>query len=239
MDKLCAQNISKRFGAVEVIKNISVNFDPATVTAIVGDNGAGKSTFLKILAGVHAPDAGDVLLGSAKLPWLSPLSHREVGIEMVHQDLALAKNHDIATNLFMGREQTGRFGMLKRKAMREQAKSIIDQLEVKISDMSAPVGKLSGGQQQAVAIARAVLFNPKVLLLDEPTAALAAREVDRVLDLIRQQKKEGRTVILVSHRLNDVFAVSDRVIVLKRGQMFHDDPISSLNLAEVVQRIVS
>jgi ABC-type sugar transport system ATPase subunit len=239
METLRAENISKRFGALEVIKNISIAFEPGTVTAIVGDNGAGKSTFLKILAGVHAPNSGKVFLGAENLPGFSPLLHRSAGIEMVYQDLALAKNHDVITNLFIGREITSCYCMLNRKAMGVSAKTIFQELNVSIPSLSSKVGNFSGGQQQAVAIARALLFNPKVLLLDEPTAALAAREVGRVIDLIRQQKAQGRTVILVSHRLNDVFAVSDRIVVLKHGQLFSDDPVSAVNLSEVVQRIVS
>jgi len=139
----------------------------------------------------------------------------------------------------MAREKRGILGLVDNNAMREQAQVIFDKLQIRIPDLSANVGILSGGQQQAVAIARAILFNPKVLLLDEPTAALAAREVNRVIELMQQQRSEGRIIVLVSHRLNDVFAVSDRIVVLKRGLLFSDNPISDLTLAEVVQRIVS
>jgi ABC-type sugar transport system ATPase subunit len=237
MTTLEAHNITKAFDAVEVLRGISLTFQPGSVTALVGDNGAGKSTFLKILAGVHTPTGGKICLHGAPLERGVTASHREAGIEMVYQDLALAKNHDIVTNLFLGRERDS-FGFLRRREMLSQAKTTLDQLEINLPRLTQKVGTLSGGQQQAVAIARAVLFNPKVLLLDEPTAALAAREVERVIDLIQKQKALGRIIILVSHRLNDVFAVADRIIVLKRGQVFSDDPSTALTLAEVVQRIV-
>ena len=237
MTTLFANEITKSFASVEVLRGISIEFKPGSVTAIVGDNGAGKSTFLKILAGVYAPTRGEILLNGEQLQGGATAAHREAGIEMVYQDLALAKNHDLVTNLFMGRERE-HFGFLRRKEMLAKAEATLAHLEINLPSLSQNVGTLSGGQQQAVAIARAVLFNPKVLLLDEPTAALAAREVARVIDLIKQQKALGRIIILVSHRLNDVFAVADRIVVLKRGAVFSDDPSSALTLPEVVQRIV-
>jgi ABC-type sugar transport system ATPase subunit len=230
--------IKKRFGSVEVLNGISLCFEPGTVTSIVGDNGAGKSTLLKILAGVFRANEGTLRLNGETLDRGSPASHRRAGIEMVYQDLALAKNHDVITNLFLGRELIS-CGVLDRCTMEQEGRSILGQLEINLPRMEQRVGELSGGQQQAVAIARAVLFNPRVLLLDEPTAALAAREVDRVIELVKRQKELGRIIILVSHRLNDVFAVSDRIVVLKRGCVYSDDPKNNLTLTEVVQRIVS
>ena len=239
MSGLLLDNISKSFGSVDVLKSISTAFNAGQVTAIVGDNGAGKSTLLKLMAGIHAPDRGSVALYGKSLIDLSASEHRRCGIEMVYQDFALAKQHDVVTNLFLGRERTHSwFGFLNRRAMREAAQLELDRLGIQIPDLKKPVGLLSGGQQQAVAIARAVLFNPKVLLLDEPTAALAAREVGQVLDLIRQQKQQGRIVILVSHRLNDVFAVADRIVVMKQGSIKNDTPTSDTTLSQVVENIV-
>ena len=239
MSGLVVENISKRFGAVEVLSGVSLAFQPGSVTALVGDNGAGKTTFLKILAGVYSPDAGAVSLNNSNLTNSSAESHRQAGIEMVYQDLALATNQDVLTNLYLGREITSRGGCLNRRQMRLGAQSILAQLGVTLPCLDLPVGKFSGGQQQAIAIARAVMFDPKVLLLDEPTAALAAKEVRNTLNLIRMQKEAGRIVVLVSHRLNDVMDVADRVVVFKHGKVFTDNSSSELSLADIVQRIVS
>ncbi len=239
MNGLTLHHISKSFGSVDVLKQITTHFDAGQVTAIVGDNGAGKSTLLKLMAGIHAPDEGQILLDGEVLSKRCPADHRRRGIDMVYQDLAIAKQHDVVTNLFLGREITRRWGcFLNRAAMRKTAQRELDRLGITIPDLNRPVGVLSGGQQQAVAIARAVLFNPKVLLLDEPTAALAAREVEQVLILIRQQKQQGRVVILVSHRLNDVFAVADRLLVMHQGRIKLDTPSEATTLAQIVEHIV-
>jgi len=230
-------DVSKHFGAQQVLRNVSLAFTPGSVTSLVGDNGAGKSTLLKVLAGTYGADGGHVTLKGAPLTTSSAKAHRKAGIEMVYQDFALAKSHDLATNLFLGREQSV-LGVLRRRAMAAEATRIISELGIEIPNFKRPVGVFSGGQQQAVAIARALLFDPKVLLLDEPTAALAVREVDRVLAFIRAEREKGRIILLVSHRLNDVFAVSDRIVVLKQGQVVSDDPASSLTMADVIERIV-
>ena len=239
MPQLELKNISKRFGGVEVLNGISLGFDAGTVTAIVGDNGAGKSTLLKLIAGIFLPNNGEIIFNNALITNFSALQRRDHGIEMVYQDLALAKQQDIVSNLFIGREKVTAFFFLNRRKMREEAQAKLAELEIRISNLEKKIADLSGGQQQAVAIARALMFNPNVLLLDEPTAALASREVGRVLDLINLQKSQGRAVILVSHRLNDVFAVSDRIIVLKHGIVLSDNPKKELTISEIVERIVS
>ncbi len=239
MNLLELQHVSKHFAHVEVLRDVCLRFEPGTVSAIVGDNGAGKSTLLKILAGIHAPAEGTITFNDSAITNLSADARRARGIEMVYQDLALAAQQDVVTNLFMGREQTSIFGLLKRRSMRRLAQAKMEELGINLPSLQQPVGQLSGGQQQAVAIARALLFSPQVLLLDEPTAALAVREVERVLDLIRQQRAAKRIVILVSHRLNDVLAVSDRIIVLKHGRVAADDPAQSVSLSQVVEKIVS
>lgn len=235
---LLAQGISKSFGSNRVNHDISLRFERGTVTALVGDNGAGKSTFLKILAGVLRPDLGSLSLDDETLPVFSPLLHRAAGVEMVYQDLALAKNHDVVTNIFAGREITNSLGCVDRRSMRAKARQMLQSLGFNLANLDTRVGSLSGGQQQSVAIARALLFNPKVILFDEPTAALGAREVGRVLELIREQKRAGRVVIFVSHRLNDVVEVSDRVVVLKRGAVSSDQPAGGLSVADLVHGIV-
>jgi ABC-type sugar transport system ATPase subunit len=239
MKALRAQNITKSFGGLDVLSDVSLEFLPGTVSAIVGDNGAGKSTFLKILAGIHKPDTGTLHLGSEDITDNSAQENRGAGIEMVYQDLALAKRHDVVTNLFLGRESTNHGGFIARSQMRRRAQGIIEQLGITIPNLDRPVGLLSGGQQQAIAIARAIMFDPAVVILDEPTAALAAREVERTLELIRAQRNARRVIILVSHRLNDVFAVSDRIIVFKHGRVFADDACASTDIFKVVAKIVS
>ncbi|MGE3770979.1 MAG: ATP-binding cassette domain-containing protein [Bdellovibrionales bacterium] len=239
MSLLQLTSIAKSFDGAEVLHNLSLDVGAGSVTAIVGDNGAGKSTLLKVMSGIHAPDHGSVMLAGDDVTGLDAMARRAAGIEMVYQDLALSKQQDVVTNLFMGREMCAGSGFLQRKAMHMAAVGHLQRLGIHIADLKQPIGHLSGGQQQAVAIARAAMFEPKVLLLDEPTAALAAREVDRVLGLIRTQKTAGRAVILVSHRLNDVFAVADRIVVMKQGTILSDDPASSVTLPEIVERIVS
>lgn len=237
---LVLNNICKSFGTVQVLHGISLRFEPGQVTAIVGDNGAGKSTLLKLMAGIYEPDIGTIKLDDTELTKRPAAEHRQRGIEMVYQDLALAKQQDVVENLWLGREVTRTwFGFLDKKTMEQKAGAELDRLGIKIPDLKRQVGLLSGGQQQAVAIARAAMFDPKVLLLDEPTAALAAREVQQVIELIRKEKDQGRIVILVSHRLNDVFAVADRIVVMKQGNILSDVPTSITTLSQIVENIVS
>ncbi len=170
---------------------------------------------------------------------LSVRERRELGIEMVYQELALVKHQDVVHNLFLGREMRSSLGFLRSAQMQSIAKERLEALGVRIPDLTRPAGKLSGGQQQSVAIARALLFSPKVLLLDEPTAALGAREVEQILKLIRLARDEGKAIIFVSHRFNDVFEVADRIIILKHGSVFSDEPAEKSSIPDVVAKIVS
>jgi len=238
MNTLSLNALSKRFGGATVLNKVTLSFLPGSVTAIVGDNGAGKSTLLKTISGAYQPEEGQVFLAGQDLTPLSATERRRTGIEMVYQDLALAPGYDAVTNLFIGRELTDRLGFLERRAMERIAQERLTALGIEIPDIHKPVGTLSGGQQQAISIARALLFDPRVLLLDEPTAALAAREVGRVLELIRGERERNRIVILISHRLNDVFQVADRIVVMKQGGVIFDTPAAETTLAQTVERIV-
>jgi ABC-type sugar transport system ATPase subunit len=238
MNELSLKAIVKTFGATMVLDKISLDFSCGSVTAIVGDNGAGKSTLCKTIAGVYHPEAGTVTLSGERLDRLGPHETRKAGVEMVYQDLALAKQHDVVSNLFFGREQTTRWGFLNRKSMQVASAEVLGRLGITLRSLELPVGLLSGGQQQAVAIARALIFSPKVLIMDEPTAALAAQEIEHIIELIKKLKEHGLVIILISHRLNDVFAVSDRIVTLRGGCVVADNPTSKLSMQDVVSQIV-
>lgn len=238
MSELKLNSVTKAFGATTVLRGITTTFTSGTVTAIVGDNGAGKSTLCKTIAGVYHPDSGEINLDALSLTHLGPHETRLAGIEMIYQDLALAKQHDVISNLYFGRERTHKPGFLDRKTMSEEGRAVLDTMGIKLPDLKKPVGLLSGGQQQAIAIARALLFSPSVLIMDEPTAALAVREIEHILDLIKKLKERGLIVILISHRLNDVFAVSDRIIALRSGEIVADKPIQETSMQDVVAQIM-
>ncbi len=238
MTELRLVSVVKKFGATTVLQGITTTFVGGTVTAIVGDNGAGKSTLCKTIAGVYHPDSGELSLDELKLTHLGPHETRQAGIEMIYQDLALAKQHDVISNLYFGREKTRLFGLMDRKGMSEQGQAVLDTMGIKLPSLRVPVGVLSGGQQQAVAIARALLFSPRVLIMDEPTAALAVREIEHTLELIKKLKERGLIVILISHRLNDVFAVSDRIIALRSGAIVADKPVHETSMQDIVSQIM-
>jgi ABC-type sugar transport system ATPase subunit len=238
MSELRLQSVVKMFGATTVLQDITTNFSGGTVTAIVGDNGAGKSTLCKTIAGVYHPDRGEISLDDLKLTRLDPYETRKVGVEMIYQDLALAKQHDVVSNLYFGREKVIGLGCLDRKTMLAQSQAVLETMGIRLPNLKAHVCSLSGGQQQAVAIARALLFSPTVLIMDEPTAALAVREIEHTLDLIKKLKERGLIVILISHRLNDVFAVSDRIIALRSGAIVADKLVQETSMQDIVAQIM-
>jgi simple sugar transport system ATP-binding protein len=212
------RGIRKSFGALDVLQGIDLTVGRGEVVGLVGDNGAGKSTLMKMLAGAIIPDAGEIRVDGAALTGSGPRAARAAGIEMVYQDLALCNDVDVAGNLFLGREIYHPLSRrLDHKRMHEEAAQDLATLHIRISDTRQLVANMSGGQRQAIAIARAVTFEPKVLVLDEPTAALAAREVEMTLQLIRDVSSRGVSVVLITHRLQDLFEVADRFVVLYEG----------------------
>ncbi|MDA8249870.1 MAG: ATP-binding cassette domain-containing protein [Rhodospirillales bacterium] len=243
MRLLQLEDVRKSFGPVQALAGVTFAIDAGEVVGLVGDNGAGKSTLMKTVTGVHTPDSGTIRLNGTLLNGREPGEIRALGVEMIYQDLALARMQDVASNIFLGREPTRRlFGtpirMIDRARIEREATAMIRKLGARLPSVNYIVGQLSGGQQQSVAIARALTFNPKLVIMDEPTAALAVREVEHVLDLIRELKRQNIAVILISHRLNDVFAVCDRIIALRQGQVVADEPIARTSMADVVAHIV-
>ncbi|MGV0875621.1 ATP-binding cassette domain-containing protein [Martelella sp. FLE1502] len=241
MTLLKIEGVTKSFGAVSVLHGVNLTVGAGEAIGLVGDNGAGKSTLMKIVTGIYQADDGAVIMDGEDMSPYSPGERRTKGIEMIYQDLALARQQDVAANIFLGREPTRNILGMKfvdGKKMRHEAQAMIDRLGAKLPAINRPVGSFSGGQQQSVAIARALTFNPRIVIMDEPTAALAVREVQGVLDLIRQLKSEGIGVILISHRLNDVLSVTDRIVVLHQGYAAANLKTKETDMTEVVSAIV-
>ena len=219
--KISTRNIVKNYGAVEALRGVSVDVHEGEIHAICGDNGAGKSTFIKILAGVEQPDQGEITINGEARRFDSPQASLQAGIATIHQDLAVAADMSIYQNIFMGAELTRRvmgLPLLDKARMRKDALGYMGQLNPSITDMNAKVTDLSGGQRQAVAICRALRWNADIVILDEPTAALGVRETEQVLGLVRSLKAAGKTVILISHAMQDVAAVADRISILRTGE---------------------
>jgi simple sugar transport system ATP-binding protein len=229
------RNVSKSFGAIHAVNDISWSVEPGEVVGLMGDNGAGKSTLVKLIAGNFPPTDGEVLVDGEVCHFHKPIQARAKGIEVVYQDLALADNLTAAQNVFLGRELNKGFWpfrVLDKQAMIDRSAKLFDELksETRPRDL---VKKMSGGQRQAVAIARTRLSNAKLVLMDEPTAAISVRQVAEVLELIRRLKHQGVAVILISHRMPDVFAVSDRIIVMRRGTKVADKATTSTSPEEI------
>jgi len=230
-------DVSKRFGGTQASSNLTLDLYPGEVLALAGDNGAGKSTLIKMISGVHKPDSGEILYKNEAINNRSPHEVRDLGIETIYQDLALADNLDVGINIFLGRERMKRvlgLPVLDRKFMRSEAIGALKHLGIKLDDLTMPVRYLSGGQRQAIAISRAVYWKAKVLIMDEPTAALGVPEQREVKDLIKRLQSEGVAIIFISHNLSDIFEVSDRIFVLERGRKAGERLISETNEDEVV-----
>lgn len=238
------KDISKTFGAVKALQNVNFEVMPAEIVGLVGDNAAGKSTLMKVLSGAYIADLGEIWMDGKKVHISDPVDSRRLGIEMLYQNFALAGNINIYQNIFLGRELTrdylgGVFKILDKKTMATRSVDLISRLKIDIHQVTKRVKELSGGQQQSVAIARVIAFNARLIVMDEPTANLGIKEVGRLLDLIRRLKEEGISIIFISHRLDDIFSVGDRVIVLKRGKRVGMRHIKDTSPNEVVRLIVA
>ena len=236
------RSVSKRFGGVEALKGVSMQLHAGEVVALAGDNGAGKSTLIKTISGVYQADGGEIHLGGETVHFATPQAARSHGIETIYQDLALADNLTIGANIFLGREPMRKaFGflpVLDRAKMAAAAQETMARLDFHVTRMTAPVGNFSGGQRQAVAIGRAIYWNAQVLIMDEPTAALGVPEQRKVVSLIQNLKAQGRGIIFISHNLQDIFAVADRIVVLRRGSLAGERKISETNPDEIVKLMV-
>jgi ABC-type sugar transport system ATPase subunit len=237
---LQAVGITKRFGHVTALEDFDISLYPAEICALVGDNGAGKSTLVSILSGVRRPDAGTIRIDGVETKLESPHHAHSLGITTVFQDLALVERRDVAANLFLGQERC-RFGVvLDRRRMIREATRVIVELQVALPSVRTHVAELSGGQRQAVAVARSLIRGGgRITLLDEPTAALGVREAERVFDLIVRLRKRGVSVLYISHNLENVFRLADRIVVARHGRKLADQPTASTSREEVVSLLVA
>lgn len=235
MNVLKLDRISKHFGAIHALSEVSLSLEAGEVLGLMGDNGAGKSTLVKIIAGNYLPSGGQMLIAGEPKSFRRPIEARQSGIEIVYQDLALCDNLTAATNVFLGREIVRKFGPLRimdYASMNEVAGKLFKELKSETRPRDI-VREMSGGQRQAVAIARTRLAKARLVLMDEPTAAISVRQVAEVLNLIRELKRQGVSVILISHRMPDVFAVADRIAVLRRGKKVADRPTAKTSPEEI------
>ena len=232
-----AKSVSKFFGTITALDDVNLQLKKGEVLGVVGDNGAGKSTLMKVLSGLYKPSEGSLYFDSKKIVLNSPRDSQNLGLEMVYQDLALAGNLPIGDNIFLGREpikKIGPFNFLDHKKRKILTEEHLSKLKINVKSADQKVEELSGGQRQAVAIARSTAFNAKVVIMDEPTAALAIKEVGKVLDLINSLKKTGVGVIVISHRMDDIFSVCDRVMALFQGTNFAESELSNTSRDEVI-----
>jgi ABC-type sugar transport system ATPase subunit len=240
---LSVRNLIKIFGGLVAVDDVSFDVARGEVVGLLGDNGAGKSTLIKCISGVHAAEDGEIVFDGEKVQFASPMDARSAGIETIYQDLALANNLDVGANIFLGREvKTRRLGgliqTLDDKHMREQSRQTLDSLQIRFPSMTEPIEKLSGGQRQAVAIARAVYWDARLMIMDEPTNNLGVPEQHKVLEVIRMLRGRGVPVILITHVMPDALAVTDRIIVMHRGRKVGEKITARTNAEELVQYMV-
>ncbi|MDY0027414.1 MAG: ATP-binding cassette domain-containing protein [Candidatus Humimicrobiaceae bacterium] len=223
------RNIKKNFGGVQALRGVDLVLHRNEVLGLVGDNAAGKSTLMKVLSGAYIPDEGEIFIEGKKVDIMNPSHARKLGIEMVYQDLALADNLDVAANVFLGHEvaskKLGPLSIMNKHYMELETLRLLDRLKIDIPNVRMIVERLSGGQRQAIAIARATAFDNKVTIMDEPTAALSVAATSNVLDLVRTLKEQGNSIIIISHRLEDIYEVCDRMMVLRLGRKVCERPV--------------
>ncbi|HTR14097.1 MAG TPA: ATP-binding cassette domain-containing protein [Roseiarcus sp.] len=240
---LSIRSLTKVFGGLVAVDNVSLDVRRGEVVGLLGDNGAGKSTLIKCVSGVYQPEEGEMMFDGQRMDFATPMDARRAGIETIYQDLALANNLDVGANIFLGREvKKRRFGGLVQtlddKLMLKESSKTLDSLQIRFPTLTQPIEKLSGGQRQAVAIARAVYWDAKLMIMDEPTNNLGVPEQHKVLELIRTLKDRDVPVILITHILPDAFAVTDRVVVMHRGRKVAERATSDTNAEELVQYMV-
>jgi ABC-type sugar transport system ATPase subunit len=229
--------VSKVFGHVQALDSIDFRLNPHEVVALVGDNGAGKSTLIKMLSGVYQPTRGEVAIDGMPVRLHTPADAVALGISTVYQDLALVDSRSVAANLFLGREFT-RGPFIDRAKIASSARQVVNELKADIPSVEVPVGMLSGGQRQAVAIGRAVAQGGRVIIMDEPTASLGVAETRRVLELVTELKRQGKSLLIISHNLQHVWEVADRIVVLHRGRVVGDSPRSETSIEQMVKLIL-
>ncbi|HCM26314.1 MAG TPA: ABC transporter ATP-binding protein [Treponema sp.] len=236
------KNITKRFGGLTAVDQVSMGVEAGEVVALLGDNGAGKSTLIKLISGVYKPDEGEILLNGKRIEIESPIDALAQGIETIYQDLALAENLNVYSNIFLGREKTrkafGIIDVLNHAVMADESRKVLDRLDIHIPSLKSTIRTLSGGQRQAVAISRSIYWDAKVLIMDEPTAALGIAEQKKVLNLVKSLKNQGIAIIIISHQMYDVFEVADRIIVMRRGVKAGEVLVKDTTPDEVVGLIV-
>jgi len=236
------KNLTKRFGGLVAVNNVSVGFKKGEVVGLLGDNGAGKSTLIKMISGVHNPDGGKIFFEGKEVKINSPMKALSIGIETLYQDLALAENLNVYSNIFLGREKLKKIlqfiKILDHDFMLDESKKVLDRLKIEIPSLRNKIKTLSGGQRQAVAISRSIYWNAKLLIMDEPTAALGVSEQKKVLDLVKKLKTQGIGIIIITHQLYDVFSVADRLVILRRGEKVGERITKKTTPDEIVSLMV-
>jgi len=239
---LLVRGLTKRFGGLTAVDRVDLDVRPGEVVGLLGDNGAGKSTLIKMISGVYHPDEGQIFFQGRDVKMGSPMDALELGIETLYQDLALAENLNVYSNIFLGRERTrlflGLIPVLDHNVMREESSKVLKRLEIEIPSLRSQIKNLSGGQRQAVAISRSIYWNAKLLIMDEPTAALGVAEQRKVLDLVRVLRGQNIPIIIISHQMYDIFSVTDRLAIMRRGKKVAERNTKETTPDEVVSLII-